>query len=197
MSGNPAPAPSTIALRLRKCRRFICMAGVFMAVERPEHAESRPRRKPEGTVCYPQSGCTQRHGASAGREISMNRTSVAAGVPPPGIPGSQSVSRSISNKWPSMHVSMQAIARVETGSLTPTLSQGERESLVSRRITPKSLRASRLDSFRRTTGSILRNPRRLFSFSLREKAGMRAARLTPRAPVQGPHAVHWHTDPIP
>ncbi len=66
----------------------------------------------------------------------MNRTSVAAGVSPaveggvspPGIPGSWPVSRSFLNRGLPMNLSRQAIARVETGSLTPALSQGERVS---------------------------------------------------------------------
>ncbi len=65
----------------------------------------------------------------------MNRASVAAGVPPAveggvsptGVLGSWAMSRSISSRWLSMKPSMAAIARVEPGSLTPTLSRGERE----------------------------------------------------------------------
>jgi hypothetical protein len=63
--------------------------------------------------------------------------SVAAGVPPaveggvspPGVlPGSWSESRSVSNRGLLMNLPMEAIARVEHGSLTPTLSRGERVS---------------------------------------------------------------------
>jgi hypothetical protein len=66
----------------------------------------------------------------------MNRASVAAGVPPaveggvspPGIPGSWSPC-AIRESWGlSMNLPMQAFARVETGSLTPALSRGERVS---------------------------------------------------------------------
>ena len=53
---------------------------------------------------------------------------VKGGVPPPGIPGSRSVSRSVSNRRRPTNLSRRAIARVETGSLTPTLSRGERVS---------------------------------------------------------------------
>ncbi len=64
--------------------------------------------------------------------------SVAAGVPPaveggvspPGIPGSGSVGRSVSKRWRSTNLSLHAVARVATGSLTPTLSRGEREPLL-------------------------------------------------------------------
>jgi hypothetical protein len=42
--------------------------------------------------------------------------------------GSWPVSRSISNRGLTMNLSVAAIARVETGSLTPTLSRGERVS---------------------------------------------------------------------
>ena len=74
--------------------------------------------------------------------LSMNRASVAAGVPPaveggvspPGIPGSWPVSRSFLNRGLPMNLSRQAIARVDTGSLTPTLSQGEREKNRSHRM---------------------------------------------------------------
>jgi SAM-dependent methyltransferase len=72
--------------------------------------------------------------------------SVAAGVPPaveggvspPGIPGSTAVSRSISNRPLPTNLLMQAFARVETGSLTPTLSRGERESRMPRGDTQKA-----------------------------------------------------------
>jgi CheY-like chemotaxis protein len=50
---------------------------------------------------------------------------------------------------------------------------------------------SRRDSFQPTPGSTLRNPRRIFSFSLREKAGMRAARSTPRARFMVPIRVQF------
>jgi hypothetical protein len=68
--------------------------------------------------------------------LPMNRASVAAGVPPaveggvspPGIPGSWSQC-AIRESWGlPMNLSMAAIARVEPGSLTPTLSRGERVS---------------------------------------------------------------------
>jgi hypothetical protein len=45
-------------------------------------------------------------------------------------------------------------------------------------------------------GSTLRDSRRIVSFSLREKAGMRAARFIPRAPVRGPIRV-YHPHPLP
>jgi hypothetical protein len=70
------------------------------------------------------------------RGLSMNRASVAAGVPPaveggvspPGVPGSGS-QRAIRESWRlPMNLPMPAIARVEQGSLTPTLSRGERVS---------------------------------------------------------------------
>jgi hypothetical protein len=43
-------------------------------------------------------------------------------------PGSWSISRSFLNRGLPMYLSMQAIARVELGSLTPALSRGERVS---------------------------------------------------------------------
>jgi hypothetical protein len=82
----------------------------------------------------------RRHAASrtseSNRGLPMNLPSVAAGVPPaveggvspPGSPGSWSVSSSVSNRGLLMNLPMQAIARVEPGSLTPTLSRRERVS---------------------------------------------------------------------
>jgi hypothetical protein len=125
----------------------------------------------------------------------MNRASVAAGVPPaveggvppPGILGSWSVSRFGFESWGlSMNLPMQAIARVEPGSLTPALSRGERVSrpALGDMPEPRPSEPSRIAPANARLA--LRNPRRRFSFSLREKAGMRAARSTPRAPVHGP-----------
>ena len=74
--------------------------------------------------------------------LSMNHLSVAAGVPPaveggvspPGIPfGSRPVSRSNSNRA----LPMQAVAKAETGPLTPALSRREREARNSRLNTPQ------------------------------------------------------------
>jgi hypothetical protein len=81
---------------------------------------------------------------------------------------------------------MPAIARVETGSLTPALSRGERVSRPARRNTPTPLPCEPSRFVPANTRLTLRHPRSTFSFSLREKAGMRAARSTPRATAHGP-----------
>jgi hypothetical protein len=55
--------------------------------------------------------------------------SVAAGVSPPGIRAGSRAPCAIRESWVlSMNLPMEAIARVEQGSLTPTLSRGERVS---------------------------------------------------------------------
>jgi hypothetical protein len=74
----------------------------------------------------------------------------------------------------SMNLPMPAIARVETGSLTPTLSRRERVSRPSLRDMTEPRPSD--PSYRPTPSLALRYPRGMFSFSLREKAGMRASR---------------------
>ena len=75
---------------------------------------------------------------------------------------------------------MRAVARVETGS------PGGRGSGILHLVICLNLGLpSRRESFQPTPGFALRNPRRIVSFSLREKAGMRAARSISRAPVHG------------
>lgn len=87
---------------------------------------------------------------------------------------------------PASHAPGQsAVARVENGSLTPTLSRWERGSRMTLGDMPKPVRPSRRDSLQPTPRSTLRNLRYRFSFSFREKAEMRATRCLPRATVDG------------
>jgi hypothetical protein len=97
----------------------------------PRHRTLTPNRNPPAS---PGSWAVSR--SFLNRRLSMNRSSVAAGVPPaveggvspPGILGSWSPC-AIRESWVlAMNLPMPAIARAETGSLTPTLSRGERVS---------------------------------------------------------------------
>ena len=81
-----------------------------------------------------------------------------------------------------------AVARVGKGFLTPTLSRRERESRITRNSSLEPDRPSRQIPFQQTLGPALRNPWCAFSFSPREKAGMRAACDSPHSTVHGPNA---------
>ncbi len=111
----------------RAVSRSISNRRLSMNLPSPRHRTPTPHRNPPASPgSWPVSM------APAPTPLPMNRASVAAGVPPaveggvspPGIPGSWSAGRSISNRG----FSMQAIARIEPGSLTPALSRRERVS---------------------------------------------------------------------
>jgi hypothetical protein len=102
-----------------------------MKLPSPRHRTPTPNRNPPAS---PGSWAVSR--SFLNRALSMNRASVAAGVPPaveggvspPGIPGSWSPC-AIRESWVlPMNFSMPALARVEPGSLTPALSRRERVS---------------------------------------------------------------------
>jgi|GEM_PF-4623814 len=79
-----------------------------------------------------------------------------------------------------------AVARVGTGALTPPLSPRERESRMTCGDAPESQAYEPSRVVSANARPTLRNPRRRFSFSPREKAGMRSARYIPRYSVHGP-----------
>ncbi len=122
----------------------------------------------------------------ANREWRMG--SVVASASPSGIPpGSRAVSRTDLNRGIPMNPQCRRSRGLKPAP-SPQPSPGGRGSRISHAATCQdSGRTSHRDSLLPTPSSTLQNPRRKFSFSLREKAGMRAARNHPRAPDHGPN----------
>ena len=131
------------------------------------------------------------------RGIPMNLPSVAAGVSPaveggvspPGFPGSRPAGRSILNRWLSTNPQCRRSRGLKRAP-SPQSSPGGRGSRVLPSATCQNpTRPSHRDSLPPTPNSTLRNSLCMFTLSLRERAGVRAARNHPRARFMVPSPI--------